>query len=185
MRRGEAVAAAGGRCGCVAIHARAFNFQRFGYRRIAHAHIRAALVGEREAVGGGCGGLEGQFHHGLVVVHGLLAEKFVFLFLALRKLSRAQQAGWFGFYADFFLIEIIAVGNLKLHGHILLARRHRGAERLLRRQQLADIDCMRRHTGAQQHGQDERLNQFFKHKGYLKALASTKLKQGHKNVRGL
>ena len=167
MRRGEA-AAAGGRRGRVAIHARAFDFQRFAYRRIAHARIRTALVGEREAVGGGCGGLEGQFHHGLVVVHGLLAKKFVFFFLARRKLSRAQQAGRLGFHMDFFLIEIVAVGNLELHGHILPAYRHRGAERLLRWQQLPGIDCMRRHAGAQQHGQDERLNQFFKHKGYLK-----------------
>ena len=95
---------------------------------------------------------------GGVVIHGLLAEKFVFLFFAGRVLRVAERGLRLGGDGYLVAVEIIAVGDFEFDGHALLVGLHLRHKRLFGRQQLRGIDGEDA-AQAEEGGKEE--NQFF------------------------
>ena len=101
------------------------------------------------------------FHVRRAVVHHLLAEKLVFLLLALaeRRLV-AQQLFRLRIRRNLALIQIIAIGDFKLYVHTLVRRGYRGHKRLLGRQQIIRVHRRARKLRQAQTRQ-QRVNIFF------------------------
>ena len=101
------------------------------------------------------------FHVRRAVVHHLLAEKLVFLLLALAEHRLvAQQLFRLRIRRNLALIHIIAIGDFKLYVHALVRRGYRGHKRLLGRQQIIRVHRRARKLRQAQTRQ-QRVNIFF------------------------
>ena len=142
------------------ITAAAGNVKRSFHRRIAHAGIGAALVFQHQAIAGRRGLGVVPTHLGVVVVHGLAAEKFIVLFFAAAEFRRGKQALRLGFGNDFALIHIVAVGHFEIDLDAFVVSGYRRHEGFFGRQQVFGIDGGLRQIAQAQTGR-KRENQFF------------------------
>ena len=136
----------------------AVDFECGFVRRIAHADIGTALIQHGQLICARRGGLIRENRLGGVVIHGLLAEKFVFLFFAGRVLRVAERGLRLGGDGYLVAVEIIAVGDFEFDGYALLVGLHLRHKRLFGRQQLRGIDGEGA-AQAEEGGKEE--NQFF------------------------